>query len=199
MKQKDRPAMKDAKAQSDLIEMSVRDMLIALGLDINDLNLLDTPRRVSKMYLEAFDGLVSVDSVKDILSITFPSKYEGIIVHDNMIVFSFCPHHLLPVEYNVSLAYISDKTVGLSKIPRAVELLAKRPILQETYTHEITEALVNHLDAKAALVIVKGKHSCMRIRGVRTLSDTVVTSDVKGIFKTDSAARAEAIQLLALK
>lgn len=184
-----------AKAQK-LISKAVTDILLALGLDINDPNLQDTPNRVAKMYLEVFDGIKNRETIKGILSTTFPSNYNGIVIHKNMLVFGFCPHHFLPVEYSISLGYISKKTVGLSKIPRAVELLAKRPVLQETLTHEISDILVKHLAAKGVIVIVKGQHSCMRIRGVRTLSDVVITSDVKGIFEKSPAARAEAMQLL---
>lgn len=180
----------------EMISEAVSTILRALCLDTEDPNFRGTPERVAKMYLEVFDGVGNHEQVKDILSTVFPSKYSGILIHNNMLAFSFCPHHLLPVEYDISLGYISDKTVGLSKIPRAVELLARRPVLQETFTHEIADMLEEHLEAKGVIVVVKGKHACMRIRGVRTLSDVVVTSDIKGIFKEDFAARAEVMRLL---
>ncbi len=183
-------------SQIEQISSCIKNLLLALGLDVHDANFKDTPKRVAKMYLEVFDGVQGLARVEDILSTTFPSNYKGIIIHKNILAFGFCPHHLLPVEYSVSLGYIAEKTVGLSKIPRAVELLAKRPVLQETFTHEISDMLVQHLNAKGVIVVVQGKHSCMRIRGVRTLSDVVITSDIKGVFENSPAARAEAMQLL---
>src|SRR5207302_1438173 len=113
-----------------------------LDLDIYDANFKDTPSRVARMYCEVFDGVWGLDKVEKLLCTTFPSNYKGIIIHNSILAFGFCPHHLLPVQYNISLGYISDKTVGLSKIPRAVELLAKRPVLQETFTHEISDMLI---------------------------------------------------------
>lgn len=178
------------------IENAVRQIIVSLGMDPNDPNFRDTPKRVRRMYQEMFDGLNSLDDLEKILAVTFPSDYKGIVIHNNMLVFSFCPHHLLPVEMDISVAYIAPKTVGLSKVPRAIELLARRPVLQETLTHEITDLFVKYLDAQGALTVVRGKHSCMRIRGVRTLSDVVITSDVQGFFKDNPDARSEALRLL---
>jgi len=179
------------------LEVAIREILLTLGINPEkDENFKDTPQRVARMYLEVFSGEGNGDRVKEILSTVFPTAYSGILTHNNILAFSFCPHHILPVEYNVSLGYISHRTVGLSKIPRVVELLAKRPVLQETFTHEIADVIEEHLEAKGVVVIVRGRHSCMRIRGVRTLTDVVVTSEVKGIFKEDFAARAEVMRLL---
>lgn len=176
------------------IKEGVRLILTGLGLDLDDDNIKETPDRVSKMYGEMFLG--GFGDVEQILSKTFPSSYSGILVHKNLLVFSACPHHLLPVEYEISLAYIAEKVVGLSKVPRAVEVLAKRLVLQETLTEDIATALEKYIGATAVLVIVKGQHACMRIRGVRTLTDQVVTSSIKGIFEKEPAARAEALALL---
>lgn len=178
------------------IQRGVREILKGLKLDLSDKNLHATPQRVSRMFLEMFEGLYRQDEVGEILATTFPSEYEGIITHSGMLVFSMCPHHLLPVEYRVSLAYIATKTVGLSKLPRVVELMAKRPILQETLTREIAHALERHLTATAVLVRIRGKHSCMRIRGVKAIDDVVTTSTVLGAFRTVPEARAEALQLI---
>src|SRR5262252_3068222 len=93
------------------IENAIRQVLVALGLDPNDENFRETPKRVRKMYREVFDGVKKEAGVEKILSVTFPSEYDGIIIHSDMLVFSFCPHHLLPVELGISIAYMAPKTV----------------------------------------------------------------------------------------
>lgn len=126
-------------------------ILKALKIDLRDKNFQATPQRVSRMFLEMFEGIFNLGDVKTILSTSFPTEYDGLIVHNGMVMFSMCPHHLLPVEYDISIAYLAPKTIGLSKLSRAVELLAKRPVLQETLTKDIADALVEHLAATAVL------------------------------------------------
>lgn len=179
-----------------IVQQGVMLILEGLGLDLGDANLKDTPARVTRMFNEMFCGLWQTAEVESLLRKTFPSTYRGIIVHSGIHVFSMCPHHLLPVEYDIAVAYVAEYTVGLSKLPRVIELLAKRPILQETLTEEIADALEKHLYATGVVVVVKGKHSCMRVRGVRTLSDVVTTSSLRGLFNGDSSARAEALSLI---
>lgn len=185
-------------AKQVAIEAAVAQILLALRVSPTDENFKGTPGRVARMYLEMFAGVNDIDkgAIEAILSMRFPSNYSGIVVHNDLLVFSMCPHHLLSVEYSISLAYISPITVGLSKIPRVVELLAKRPVLQETLTEDIAIVINTYLNATGVIVVVRGKHSCMRTRGVRTLSDVVVTSSLKGLFHSDPAAKAEVFQLL---
>lgn len=172
-------------------QMMMKGLRQAYGLDLTDINLKDTPKRVARAWIEIFEGVNSDTKVKDILSTAFPSTYDGMIIVDNIIAFSMCPHHFLPVEYRVSVGYISkNKMLGLSKLPRLVKLLAKKPALQEDYTEEITQTLMNELGADGAIVRVHGRHMCMRMRGVKNPESTTVTSSIKGSFQ-NADTRAE--------
>lgn len=179
------------------IQRGIKEVLLGMKLDVNDPNFKATPQRVSRMYYEMFEGLYKKDELEELLTTSiFPSTYSGIIIHENITAFSMCPHHLLPVEYNVTIGYISKHTIGLSKLPRFVELIAKRPVLQETLTNDIADTLMKHLEAEGAMVVVKGKHSCMRVRGVRTVNNTVTTSSVRGSFADNPNLREEFALLL---
>ena len=116
------------------------------GLDTTDINFKDTPARVSRMYDEIFSGIQDTDrQIQDILNSSFPSDYDQMILLRDVEVFSMCPHHFLPVHYHISVAYVpSEKgyVLGLSKLARLVEVLAKRPVLQEQLTKDIAEHLI---------------------------------------------------------
>lgn len=178
------------------IEAGVKLILEGLGLDINDPNFKDTPVRVRKAYSEIFEGLYdSEDNIKEILSKTFPSDFSQMIIVKNIRVFSMCPHHLLPVDYTVSVAYLPEdekgKVLGLSKLPRLVRLLARRPVLQEQFTEEITERLLSIEGVKGAGCIVNGIHYCMLMRGINQTEAATLTSSLKGSFLDDSKTRNE--------
>lgn len=171
------------------------------GLNLSDVNFKDTPKRVARAYNEIFEGLKDTEiNVKKILSTAFPSKgYESLIFCTDIIVFSMCPHHFLPVEYKVSVGYIPSKdgmVLGASKIPRLVELLAKRPVLQETLTIDIANYL-NDLNPIGVAVVISGVHFCMRMRGVKKMS-SFETSAMKGAFMDNPASRKEFFDLLLL-
>lgn len=166
---------------------SWKTILESLGLDINDPNFVDTPKRIAKMYNEIFAGLLPADlnSLEDHLTRTFPSTYTGIIAVKNIIAWGTCPHHFLPVKYHVNVGYIpKTKVAGLSKIPRVVTLLAARPVMQEQLVDDIVEFLNRKLDPKGLIVEVKGEHHCMIIRGIKQEA-SATTSSVSGLFKTD--------------
>jgi GTP cyclohydrolase IA len=172
-----------------------------LGLNLSDVNFKDTPKRVARAYHEIFEGLKDTEiKVKKILSTAFPSEgYGSLIFCSDIVVFSMCPHHFLPVEYKVSVGYIpseSGMVLGASKIPRLVELLAKRPVLQETLTVDIANYL-NTLKPVGVAVVVSGVHFCMRMRGIKKMS-TFETSAMKGAFMDNLASRKEFFDLLLL-
>jgi len=155
-----------------------------LGLDINDPNFLETPERVARSYKEIFSGLGHTkEDVEKIFSKCFPTDYRGIVLEKNLIVFSMCPHHFLPVKYDVAVAYIpSDCGIGLSKLARVVELLAKKPALQESFTKEVVDAIEKHLHCQGAICMVKGEHYCMQMRGVKQTNSVTTTTAVRGVF-----------------
>jgi GTP cyclohydrolase I len=170
----------------ELIEQKFSEIMKdGLGLDLSDENYKETPKRVAKTYKEIFAGLENIDKDIDIiLSKAFPSYYDGIVTIKNIKVYSMCPHHLLPVIYKVNVGVMyKDKMLGLSKIPRLVKLLAKRPMLQETFTQEIVEVLKDKLDVRGAICTVSGEHMCMQMRGIEQNGSCCFTSSVVGTFR----------------
>lgn len=162
------------------------------GLDISGQHFIETPERVSRAYDEIFEGIKDTDKkVKKILSTAFVSDMDQMIVIKDIHVFSMCPHHFLPVEMYVDVAYIPNGYVlGLSKIPRLVEVLAKRPAIQEQVTEEITKYLMS-MKALGAAVRIRGQHFCMRMRGVKKSEAIAITTSVVGAFRDDYSTRQE--------
>jgi len=185
----------------DYIEKGMHYILRGLandyGLDLTDVNFKDTPKRVSKMYAEIFAGIKNTDKqVDSILNSSFPSTSEGMIIAKNIRAYSICPHHFLPVDYVVDIGYIPNgKVIGLSKLSRLVELLAKRPILQENLTEEIVNYL-QKLDILGVMVIIRGQHYCMKMRGVKQQNSEIITSAVRGNFKDNEKTRKEFLDLI---
>ena len=169
----------------------------AYGLDIEDENFKNTPRRVARAYAEIFRGIKDTDKqVKAILATSFPSDVKEMIVVQDVRVYSMCPHHLLPVEYNITIGYVSKKHVlGVSKLARLAEILAKRPVLQESLTEDIAEKLFTGVDAQGVGVWVEGVHYCMKMRGAKQPNSKTVTSAIRGCFE-DQEVRAEFLSLV---
>ncbi len=176
-------------------ERAVRDLLEALGEDPDREGLRDTPSRVVRMYGELLAGL-ETDPAEH-LSRTFDEPYDEIVLLRDIEFSSLCEHHLLPFMGRAHLAYLpNDRVVGLSKLARTVEAFARRPQVQERMTAQIADALMEHLNAKGVLAIVESEHLCMKVRGVNQPNSHMVTSAVRGVFKTDPAARVEALALI---
>jgi GTP cyclohydrolase IA len=186
------------------VEDSVKQLLGTLseefGLDLQDPNFKETPRRVAAAYAEIFAGLRNTDEqIAKILSSAFPSRYRGMVLVKDIRVWSVCPHHLFEVAYRIDLAYLPAENgyvIGLSKLPRIVELLAKRPVLQETLTEEITDALMSIKKVEGAACLVRGKHSCMGVRGTKKPDAVTITSSIRGAFEEEDATRAEFLTLI---
>jgi len=179
----------------DRIRRAVREILAAVGEDPDREGLLETPDRVARMYAEVFSGLHT--EPRQYLKKTFTQKYDEMVLVKDIRYESFCEHHLLPFTGVAHVAYIPNgKVVGLSKIPRVVDALARRPQLQERLTEELAELLMSELDAKGVAVIMHGSHSCMTIRGVHKPGATFVTSAMRGLFKERLATRSEVLALI---
>lgn len=182
------------------IEYATEQLLDALGLDINDPNFKDTPARVARAYAETCDGLVDLtQKVDNILKTTFPSDgYEGMIVETGITVYSLCPHHLLPVTYEIDIGYIpsaGETVLGASKLSRAAEILGKRPVLQESLTTDIIRCF-EELSPLGVAVILSGKHQCMQCRGIKQKDSMLHTSLLTGSFKEHMATREEFFHLV---
>lgn len=183
----------------DMIEGAWRDQIlpalnVAYDLEIeHDENFRETPKRVAKALLEKCEGLAfSNNDAKILLGKAFPSEYEGIIKVGPVEAFGLCPHHFESIQMQVWFGYIPSRhqnnTVGLSKIPRMIKILARQPILQEDYTKLLVDVFHDHVYPFGSISIVKAQHGCMLCRGVQTGSDCwVTTSSVTGEFeKCDS-------------
>jgi GTP cyclohydrolase I len=169
-------------------------ILQLMGIDLAHPDFKETPLRVARCYQEMFGGVGKEKEVEDLLKKWFPTDNDEMVV-TRLKSFSLCPHHLLPVEYDMVFGYIpKDRAIGLSKVVRVCELLAKKPILQENLTTEITSLFMKYLKPKGCAVTLTGRHSCMRIRGIHAENSEVVTSDLQGEFR-DGEVRAEFFQL----
>lgn len=179
----------------DRISRAVREILIAVGEDPDREGLVETPDRVARMYAEVFAGLNQ--DPRAYLQKLFTQKYDELVLVKDIRFESFCEHHLLPFIGSAHVAYIPNgRVVGLSKIPRVVDALAKRPQLQERLTEELADLLMGELGAKGVAVVIEASHSCMTIRGVHKPGSTMVTSALRGACKDRAATRAEVLSLI---
>lgn len=179
------------------IEDAVRDVLIALGEDVDRNGLKDTPRRVAHAYAEMFAGLRV--NPADVLETTFEEAHQELVMVCDIEVQSFCEHHLLPFIGQAHVGYIpgpSGCVAGLSKLARLVEIYARRPQVQERLTTQIADTLYTALDAAGVIVVIECEHTCMTMRGVRKSGSRTITSAVRGTIKSDPRTREEAIELL---
>jgi GTP cyclohydrolase IA len=177
------------------IERAVREILAAVGEDPDREGLLETPARVARMYAEMFSGLKQ--DARQHLKKVFTEQYDEVVLVRDITFCSMCEHHLLPFIGKAHIAYApKGKVLGLSKLARLVEVIARRPQVQERMTEEIANLLVEELDAKGVAVVVEASHSCMTIRGVRKPGSMCLTSAMKGIFRSNVSSRAEVMQLI---
>jgi GTP cyclohydrolase I len=170
------------------------------GFEIDDDNFKDTPRRVWGVFDEFVQPKeVVFKRVNEILmKASFLSVYDGIVLVDDVKVYSLCPHHLLPVEMKVAFAYIPDqKVIGLSKIPRFLKELGKCLLLQEDYTGIALDMFMEVIKPRGAMIVVEGEHFCMKMRGVKERESIVQTLGVKGLFE-DQSVKMEVLSRLEL-
>jgi GTP cyclohydrolase I len=177
------------------IRAAVREILLAVGEDPDREGLRETPERVARMYAEVFAGLHS--DPRELLQKTFTQKYDEVVLVKDIQFASFCEHHLLPFLGKAHIAYLpKGKIVGLSKLARLVEVLARRPQVQERMTEELADMLTQELEPRGVAVIVEASHSCMTIRGVRNPDSNCTTSAMRGQFRDSQSTRAELMSLI---
>jgi GTP cyclohydrolase I len=176
---------------------AVRTILEAIGEDPDRDGLQKTPERVADMYREIFAG-IGHDPAGE-LDVTFEADHDEMIMVRDIPLYSVCEHHLIPFIGRAHVAYIPNEQgdiTGLSKLARLVDTLAKRPQVQERLTTQIAEAIERALDPRGVLVVIEAEHLCMSMRGVRKPGSETVTSAVRGMFRRNSATRAEAMGLI---
>ncbi|MBQ9873029.1 MAG: GTP cyclohydrolase I FolE [Thermoguttaceae bacterium] len=176
------------------IERAMREILIAIGENPDREGLVETPARVARMYAELFKGL-SQDPAKHLQKF-FTEKYDSMVIVRDIEFHSMCEHHFLPFIGKAHIGYIPQgRVVGLSKLARVVETVARRPQLQERMTETIADLLKDELNALGVGVVVEATHSCMTLRGVKKPGSYCVTSAMKGTFRSNAKTRAEFLKL----
>lgn len=189
------PAYENKPIDIPRIERAVREILVAIGEDPDRPGLRDTPSRVARMYAELFAGLRQCPS--EHLKAVFDENHHEMVVLRDVPFSSMCEHHLMPFEGVAHLAYIpGGKVLGLSKLARIVDVYAHRPQVQERLTSQIADLLESGLHVNGCAVVLEAVHTCMTCRGVRKAGSVMVTSALRGVMKSDSSTRAEALSLL---
>ena len=177
------------------IERAVREILFAVGEDPDREGLLETPARVARMYAEVFSGLFEDPRVH--LKKFFTESYSDVVLVRDISFNSFCEHHLCPFGGKAHIGYVpSGRVIGLSKLARVVEIVARRPQVQERMTETVANLLEEELGAKGVAVVIEATHTCMTIRGVRKPGSLCVTSAMKGLFRQNASSRAEIMSLI---
>ncbi len=179
------------------IEAAVKEILFAIGEDPAREGLIDTPKRIAKMYEEIFAGLNEEPS--EHLKVNFSEEnHEELVLVKDIPFYSVCEHHFVPFFGKAHVGYIprGGRLTGLSKLARVVDTVAKRPQLQERITSTIADTIQDVLDPQGVIVVVEAEHMCMTMRGIKKPGSRTITSAVRGIFKTDAKARSEAMSLI---
>ena len=174
----------------------MREILKAIGENPKRKDLLDTPKRVAKMYEEIFSGLKK-DPEKE-LEVILEQKHSEIVLLKGIPLYSVCEHHLLPFIGRANIAYIpkNGRVTGLSKLARVVDILSRRPQVQERLTTQIADIIMSKLKPLGVMVVIEAEHLCMSMRGVEKPGVTTVTSAVRGVFKENEKTRSEALSLM---
>jgi GTP cyclohydrolase I len=177
------------------IQAAVREILLAVGENPDRAGLVDTPARVARMYAEMFAGLRK--DARQLLEKKFPQKYDEMVIEKDIGFESMCEHHLLPFLGKAHIAYLPNgQIVGLSKLARVVEVISRRPQIQERMTEELADLLMAELDPRGVGVILEASHTCMTIRGIRKADSMCITSAMRGAFKDNQSTRAELMALI---
>ena len=187
----------DRKEKIDHIEAHFTHIMRILGLDLSDDSLIETPKRVAKMYVnEIFWGL-DYEAFPKCTTVDNKMKYDEMVVERNVSVQSNCEHHFVVIDGLATVAYIpKQKVLGLSKINRIVEYFSKRPQIQERLTEQIYYALQYILETDNIAVVIDAQHYCVKSRGVEDTGSSTITSKLGGCFKNDPAARAEFMNIV---
>ena len=181
----------------DKVKKAVEDLIIAVGEDPTREGLVDTPRRVAEMYKELFQGM-GVDPFEE-LKVGFQEGHREMVIAKDIPFYSMCEHHFLPFFGVAHIGYIPNtngRVVGVSKLARVVECVARRPQLQERMTSQIADAIIKGLDPDGVAVVVQAEHLCMIMRGIKKPGTSIITSAVRGVFRRRPETRAEFFSLI---
>ena len=177
------------------VREAVRRILEAIGEDPTREGLRETPRRIAEMYEELFAGLHQ--DPREVLTTGFQEPHREMVILKNIPFYSLCEHHFLPFHGRAHVGYVPEgRIVGASKIARAVDILARRPQLQERLTGQIADAIMEGLSPDGVAVVIEAEHLCMTMRGVQKPGTTLVTSAIRGGFRRRAVTRAEFLALV---
>ncbi len=179
------------------IKKAVVSIIEAIGEDPKREGLIGTPERVAEMYAELFMGLSK--NPKEELKVDFKVGHREMVILKDIPFYSMCEHHLLPFYGVAHIGYIPNsdgRIIGISKLARVVEVIARRPQIQERMTSEIADAIVNGIKADGVAVVIQAEHLCMIMRGIKKPGSNVITSAIRGAFRRKSASRAEFFSLI---
>ncbi|MBE0499056.1 MAG: GTP cyclohydrolase I FolE [Campylobacterales bacterium] len=180
----------------EAFENAVKTMMRSVGEDPEREGLLKTPERVHKAY-EFMYGGYKEDPNEVLNSALFTSSNDEMVLIKDIELYSTCEHHLLPIIGRAHVAYIPDgKVVGLSKIPRVVDIFSRRMQIQEQLTEQIADAIMKTIKPKGVAVVIQARHMCMEMRGVEKINSTTTSSALRGLFKKDEKTRAEFFSLI---
>lgn len=180
---------------NNAIEAAIETIISAIGDDPNREGLTDTPRRIADMYGEIFAGLKQ--DPLDVLSVGFDEGHSEMVVLGGIPFYSMCEHHFLPFHGEAHVGYIPrGRVVGISKIARVVEILAKRPQLQERLSSQIADSINSALEPEGVGVVLKAEHLCMTMRGVKKPGSHMTTSAMRGRFLQSEVTRSEFLSLI---
>ena len=180
-----------------VVSNAIKDIMLVLGLDLNDDSLGETPNRVAKMYVkEIFEGL-DIEAFPKCTTVQNKMGYDEMVVERNISVSSVCEHHLVTIDGVAHIGYIpKEKVLGLSKLNRIVRYFSKRPQIQERLTEQIYHALVFILETDSVAVTIDAQHFCVKSRGIEDVNSRTTTSKLGGAFKSHSGARSEFMSIV---
>jgi len=179
------------------IKTAVASIIKAIGEDPEREGLLGTPERVAEMYAEIFMGIDK--DPREELTVDFKIGHREMIILKDIPFYSMCEHHLLPFYGVAHIGYIPSeegRVVGISKLARVVEIVARRPQIQEKMTTQIADAIVDGLQPQGVAVVIHAEHLCMIMRGIKKPGSNVITSAIRGLFQRRAASRAEFFSLI---
>ncbi len=189
------PAAVKSPVDQPRIERAVREILAAVGEDPDREGLRETPARVARMYAELLSGLH--EDPRQHLRKFFTEKYDEVVLVRDISFNSMCEHHMLPFMGVAHIGYVPNgRVLGLSKLARVVEVVARRPQVQERMTETIANLLLEELEARGVAVVIEATHTCMTIRGIRKPGSLCVTSAMKGLFRSNLSSRSEIMNLI---
>ncbi|MCH8206039.1 MAG: GTP cyclohydrolase I FolE [Chloroflexi bacterium] len=177
------------------IEEAMEAIIAAIGEDPGREGLSETPRRVAKMYGDFFSGL-SQDP-KEVLATVFEEEHQDLVILKDIPFFSICEHHFLPFYGSAHIGYVPNgRVVGASKLARALDILARRPQMQERLTDQLVDAIYDAVHPQGVAAVLRAEHMCVTIRGVEKPGSRIVTSSSRGILRTQARARSEFLALI---